>query len=31
MYLLIVFFRYVNCARNKDEQNLVAFQHQGGI
>ncbi|XP_060788587.1 zinc finger protein 664-like isoform X2 [Neoarius graeffei] len=23
--------RYVNCARNHDEQNLVAFQHQGGI
>ncbi|KAM9469809.1 uncharacterized protein Hap1MRO34_011996 isoform 1-T2 [Clarias gariepinus] len=23
--------RYVNCARNDDEQNLVAFQYQGGI
>ncbi|KAF5892702.1 zinc finger protein 2-like, partial [Clarias magur] len=23
--------RYVNCARNNDEQNLVAFQYQGGI
>ncbi|XP_060789183.1 histone-lysine N-methyltransferase PRDM9-like [Neoarius graeffei] len=23
--------RYVNCARNDDEQNLVAFQHQEGI
>ncbi|KAI4898148.1 hypothetical protein NFI96_023060, partial [Prochilodus magdalenae] len=23
--------RYVNCARNDEEQNLVAFQHQGGI
>lgn len=23
--------RYVNCARNEREQNLVAFQYQGGI
>ncbi|XP_060784448.1 histone-lysine N-methyltransferase PRDM9-like isoform X1 [Neoarius graeffei] len=23
--------RYVNCARNDEEQNLVAFQYQGGI
>ncbi|XP_047011781.2 zinc finger protein ZFP2 [Ictalurus punctatus] len=23
--------RYVNCARNYEEQNLVAFQYQGGI
>ncbi|KAJ8284465.1 hypothetical protein COCON_G00033150 [Conger conger] len=23
--------RYVNCARNKEEQNLVAFQRQGGV
>ncbi|KAK3540273.1 hypothetical protein QTP70_029387, partial [Hemibagrus guttatus] len=23
--------RYVNCARNNEEQNLVAFQYQGGI
>ncbi|XP_066541993.1 histone-lysine N-methyltransferase PRDM9-like [Hoplias malabaricus] len=23
--------RYVNCARNEEEQNLVAFQYQGGI
>ncbi|XP_060786972.1 uncharacterized protein LOC132892676 [Neoarius graeffei] len=23
--------RYVNCARNDEEQNLVAFQHRGGI
>ncbi|XP_060780245.1 histone-lysine N-methyltransferase PRDM9-like isoform X2 [Neoarius graeffei] len=23
--------RYVNCARNDDEQNLVAFQYRGGI
>ncbi|KAF5902192.1 histone-lysine N-methyltransferase PRDM9-like, partial [Clarias magur] len=23
--------RYVNCARNGEEQNLVAFQYQGGI
>ncbi|GAA6099513.1 zinc finger protein 271-like isoform X1, partial [Tachysurus ichikawai] len=23
--------RYVNCARNEEEQNLVAFQYRGGI
>ncbi|XP_056461303.1 G2/M phase-specific E3 ubiquitin-protein ligase-like [Gadus chalcogrammus] len=23
--------RYVNCARNEEEQNLIAFQHKGGI
>ncbi|XP_060756709.1 histone-lysine N-methyltransferase PRDM7-like [Neoarius graeffei] len=23
--------RYVNCARNEEEQNLVAFEYQGGI
>nr|XP_023686533.1 histone-lysine N-methyltransferase PRDM9-like isoform X1 [Paramormyrops kingsleyae]XP_023686534.1 histone-lysine N-methyltransferase PRDM9-like isoform X1 [Paramormyrops kingsleyae] len=23
--------RYVNCARDEEEQNLVAFQHKGGI
>ncbi|XP_062302184.1 histone-lysine N-methyltransferase PRDM9-like [Osmerus eperlanus] len=23
--------RYVNCARNEEEQNLVAFQHRGAI
>lgn len=23
--------RYVNCARNEDEQNLVAYQHKGEI
>ncbi|XP_062862113.1 zinc finger protein 675-like isoform X2 [Trichomycterus rosablanca] len=23
--------RYVNCARNEDEQNLIAFQYKGGI
>ncbi|XP_048871367.1 histone-lysine N-methyltransferase PRDM9 isoform X2 [Brienomyrus brachyistius] len=23
--------RYVNCARNEDEQNLVAFQHRGRV
>lgn len=24
-------FRFVNCARSDEEQNLVAFQYQGGI
>ena len=23
--------RYVNCARNYEEQNLMAYQHEGGI
>ncbi|CAL8314941.1 unnamed protein product [Boreogadus saida] len=23
--------RYVNCARNEEEQNVIAFQHKGGI
>ncbi|KAJ3581399.1 hypothetical protein NHX12_016676, partial [Muraenolepis orangiensis] len=23
--------RYVNCARNEEEQNLIAFQYKGGI
>ena len=23
--------RFINCARNKDEQNLVAFQYHGNI
>ena len=23
--------RFVNCARNEDEQNMVAFQYQGNI
>ena len=23
--------RYVNCARNEEEQNLIAFQHHGDI
>ncbi|XP_060756765.1 histone-lysine N-methyltransferase PRDM7-like [Neoarius graeffei] len=23
--------RYVNCARNEEEQNLVAFRYRGGI
>ena len=23
--------RYVNCARNEEEQNLIAFQYRGGI
>lgn len=31
MYLIYLFLRYVNCARNNDEQNMVAFQYQGGI
>lgn len=26
-----LFLRYVNCARNEEEQNLVAFQYRGGI
>lgn len=26
-----VFFRYVNCAHNGEEQNLVAFKYQGKI
>lgn len=28
---VILFSRYVNCARNEEEQNLVAFQYRGGI
>jgi hypothetical protein len=23
--------RYINCARNEEEQNMIALQHQGGI
>lgn len=29
--LLPYSLRYVNCARNGEEQNLVAFQYRGGI
>lgn len=29
--LFLHFLRYVNCARNEGEQNLMAFRYQGGI
>lgn len=30
-YYFLLSHRYVNCARNDEEQNLVAFQYRGGI
>ena len=31
VYTVCLFFRYVNCARNDEEQNLMAYQHCGQI